>query len=164
VTLFGTSIAIVLGIFKIIEIIKRFIESKRRLSLIIELNKYNYEAEKGDQVVKLIKVKILNKTNYNISIDKIIFKVSRDFLSIPFNVRSIRFLSEDEILHKVFKPGESRTFTYDMSYIHSDGSLNIDILKDKKLKNHCIRARIVYPDNSFNDSKEGVLIKSILTN
>ena len=164
ITICGTVISAVLGILKIIEIKKHLIESKKHLNVIVEFKKSNYEMENGDQMMKTIQVKILNKTNYNISFQNIVFIASRYFFFIPFKLRVIRFLNEDDIKITHFMSGESKIFKYEMSYIHSDGNRNIDILKDKKLKNHYIQARIIYPDDSFTDSKKGILISSILNN
>lgn len=155
--IWGSVLSTVLLVFKIIE-------SKKYLTVLTELKETYYETEEGDQILKVINVKVINKTNYNISIQNITFTASRFFFFTPINQRSILFQRDDEITITLFKPGESKIYNYDMSYIHSDGGRNIDILKDYKLKNYFIRAGIICPDNSITYSKIGILINSILRN
>jgi hypothetical protein len=155
-SIWGSFLATVLAILKIIE-------SKKRLTVFIELKQIYYETETGDCLKREIQVKIINRTIYQISIQNIHFFASRYYFIIPFKLRSIRFLPDDEIGITLFKPGESKMYKYDMSNMFSDGTRNIDILKTNKLKNNSVRARIVYPDNSTSDSRKGILINSILS-
>jgi hypothetical protein len=155
--IWGSIISSVLLIIKIIE-------RKKQLRLFIEFKNIYYETENGDQIAKFIKVKVLNQTNHNISIQNIEFIISRYFFIIPVKFRLINFLLDDEISITLFKPGESKIYEYDMSYLQSDGSRNIDLLNDNKIKDYCLRARIVYPDNSRTHSKKGISIYTILTN
>jgi hypothetical protein len=154
--IWGSVLSTILAIFKIIEY-------KKHLTVLIELKQTYYETETGDQLKKEIQVKVLNNTIYQISIQNIHFITSRYYFIIPFKLRSIPFQSDDEITSTLFNPGEYKIYKYDMANIFRDGSRNIDILKNIRLKNHSIRARIIYPDNSTSDSKKGILINSIIT-
>lgn len=155
-SIWGSVLSTVLLIFKIIE-------SKKHLTVLTELKETYFENEEGDQILKVINVKVINKTNYNISIQNITFTASRFFFFTPIMWRTILFRREGEIPISLFKPGESKIYDYDMSYIHTDGDRNIDILKDYKIKNYYIRAVIICPDNSITYSKVGILINSIIT-
>lgn len=153
--IWGAVISTILLIFKIIE-------SKKHLDLIIESKKNNWETEKGDQSITMLQVKILNKTNYNISFQNIIIIAYRYYFIFPFNFSIIPFIAEEEIGMPFLKPGEFKIFNYDMTFIHPSGDLNIDLIKINKLKNHYIRARVIYPYNSITNSKNGISINSIL--
>jgi hypothetical protein len=153
--IWGAFISTILLIFKIIE-------SKKHLDLIIVSKKISYETEKGDQTIKVLQVKILNKTNYNTSIQNIIIIAYRYYFILPFNCSIIPFIAEEEIGMPLLKPGEFKIFNYNMTFIHPDGDLNIDLIKSNKLKNHYIRAKVIYPDNSVTHSKNGIRINSIL--
>jgi hypothetical protein len=162
--LLTTILAIWGAVISTILLILKFIERKKRLNALIDLKTISYETEEGDQTIKKIQVKVLNKTNYSISIQDIEFIAYRYFIIYPLNCEVIPFLSEEDIRITLFKPGESKIYDYDMSYIHPDGCRNLDLLRDFKFKNKRIRARILYPDNSINHSKNRIVISSILTN
>lgn len=160
--LLTTILAIWGAIISTILLVIKFIERKKRLTALIDLKTIYYETEEGDQSVKIIQVKMLNKTNYNISIQDIVFVTYRYLQISPLKCEIIPIMPEDEIRIPLFKPGESKIYNYNMSYIHSDGCRNIDLLKNYKLKKQYVRARILYPDNSITLSKNRIAINSIL--
>lgn len=150
------------AVISTILLILKIIESKKHLDLIIESKKISCETENGDQTIKVLQVKILNRTNYNISIQNIIIIAYRYYFILPFNCSIIPFIAEEEIGMPLLKPGEFKIFNYNMTFIHTSGDLNIDLIKINKLKNHFIRARVIYPDNSITNSKNRIRINSIL--
>jgi hypothetical protein len=150
------------AVISTILLILKIIESRKRLKVVWEYKRSYFETKEGYQEIMTIQVKLLNRTSYNISIQNIVFVASRFFILFPFQSKTIIFQTEDEMKTTLFKPGESSVYKFDMFYIHSDGSRNIDVLKNNTIRNYHLRARVIYPDNSKSDSKNAMRIKSIL--
>lgn len=145
--------------------ILRLRDSKKNLNVFINYKPVFYEDEKGEQILKKIQVKVSNKTNFNRSIEDVVFIVYSFYLIIPFKCRVIRFSTDNNMKVTLLKTGEVKIFNFDLDYYNSlSDQFNFDLFKRKEReRNYYLGARVKYPENSSSDSKKGLRINSLIS-